>query len=71
MPKDHCPPNQIEDSVVQEWLQAKSVIRQWIRDFFPDPSRSLEVEDQLAAALIARLAQQEPPLTITIPEDWS
>lgn len=71
MPKDHRPPNGLDDHVVMDYHRSLAVIRQWVRDLLPDPSRTPEREDGLARALVARLAQQTPPLTISVPEDWS
>jgi hypothetical protein len=49
----------MDDVGLKSWLEAKKVIRQFIRDIKPDQSRSLEQEDAWAVALIARLAGAE------------
>ncbi len=54
--------SEIPESVVTTWLAARRVIGAFLREFIPD--QDLDWYDKNAAALMARLAQHEPPLLI-------
>jgi hypothetical protein len=55
-------PDETMDQVAREWLASRDVIIRFLKELRPDMSQ--EHLEHNAAALIARLAQHEPPILL-------
>lgn len=69
MASDEIQPNRLSDEVAKRWLMSKAVIEQFITELVAPHVFSKEVLDINASALIARLAQHDPPLLICTPDE--
>jgi hypothetical protein len=58
----HDMPDETMDQVAREWLASRDVIIRFLKELRPDMSQ--EHLEHNAAALIARLAQHEPPILL-------
>lgn len=57
-------PTRMDDGVVAEWLMARKVVMDFLKELQPNSSQ--ETIEHNAAALIARLAGHNPPILLSI-----